>query len=116
MEKTGAIHYRNVFNILYSGNDIRLERHRVNVVLGNFVQTFDIDDYFAFAHGRLPPQMDRFPYHKYGIPVLGSLLCSLHFSLLVQFIEFFVDQCSVLWFNWVYFNGINFGAGFRVYG
>ena len=116
MKKSGAIYYKNIFCFLHCMNDVRLEKYRVNVVFGNFVQIFDIDDYFAFAYGRFLQQMDCFFYHKYGTSVLGGVFRLLQFSLLMQFIEIFVDQYSVLWSNWVHFNGVNFGAGFRVYG
>ena len=79
MEETGAIYYKNAFNFLHCGNDVWLEKHLVNVVFGNFVQIFDIDDYFTFAHRRFPRQMDWFLYHKYGIPVLGNFSRPLHF-------------------------------------
>ena len=53
MEKTGAIYYKNVFGFLHCGNDVRSEKHQVNVVFGNLVQALDIDDYFIFARGRI---------------------------------------------------------------
>ena len=88
MKKIDAIYYLKGFGSLYCENDVRLGKHRVNVVFGNFIQIFNIDEYFIFTRGRFPQQMDYLSYHKYGIPVLGNFFRPLHFSLLVQFIEF----------------------------
>ena len=80
MKKSGAIYYKNIFSFLYCGNNIRYEKHRVIVVFGNFVQIFDIDDYYVFVPGRFFRQMVfLFLYHRYWIPVLGNFFRPLLF-------------------------------------
>ena len=69
---------------------------------------------FFFSFRCFAWEMHRFPNYKYGIPVFGGIFYPLHFALTMQFVEFLIDNGSVLKSDRVHFGCVDFNPSFGV--
>ena len=70
----------------------------------------------SFFFGLFAGEIDRSPNYEHGVSIFGKIFGPLHFSLAMQFIKLFVNNCSVLGSDWINFGCICFGSSFGVDG
>ena len=98
------IHRKNVREICYNENNVRLQRQKVKIKFRNLIEVFDIDDDTIFSI--IVKHLSS--YYEYRIIIKCELIKSFHFSLFMKFIERLVNNIFILLINKIYTRKLNY--------